>query len=315
MKFLLISVKLILSLGVFSTAILLASAFKNSDSLFPMRPAEQNRYEAQKPSPTQSATMPDKDKTTNDIPDAIYKDLVARLRVLRASGSLEDLVTEGDNIARQWGANAGRNYGLLFREFLSVLTSPRIINQNSGALELSQKYAVAALKSSEFFDLETEWFLLMYLRYPLQGKILDESGVQQRRERVKLWLHALHRLEREKAKNFNPNDLPALNVEPPKGVNGIAGMSPENIKDPGLRAAYERAIDENKKKVEYFNLQLKLRQNEASMIKNGIEYISTVYAQEPFGLQELDKLLDVYDVSEPLRKNIKNVTEKLIQDK
>ena len=161
-----------------------------------------------------------------------------------------------------------------------------------------------ALTRADYFDLENEWFLLMNLRWP-QGLTKPESeGSDQRREGVKLWLHAFHRLETEKDKNFDPHDLPALHVQPPRGANIIAGMSSIAIKDPTLRAEYERSINENKKKLAYFNNQLRLRQNEEFIIASGVKYISKMYQLLPASVPELAQLLAEFDISTDLRKHI-----------
>lgn len=238
------------------------------------------------------------------------------LESFRVNGSLDELIIQWDKIEQNSGKLGGDFYGNLSLKFLSILTSTRYRSADDKALNLSQDYAIQALEKADTFDLETEWQLLNYLRYPLTKDKLNNSQIQERRERVKLWLHALHRLKTEKDEDFDPNDLPVLNVTPPKGIRvRIAGMSPEAIEDPKLRAEYEKAIAANAKKADYRTKQFLLRQNESSIVKDAVKYISEMYSQPPANLQELDKLLNDYNISESLREEISNQTESLIESR
>ncbi|MGB7068425.1 MAG: hypothetical protein WBD22_02940 [Pyrinomonadaceae bacterium] len=234
-----------------------------------------------------------------------FQQELCRLKYFREKGSLNELINEGNRIEQKFGTSGGESYGKLFLEFLSILTSSRYRSTDDIALHLSQGYAVQAFKKSNTFDLETEWRLLMYLRYSLSEIELNDTQIQERRERVRLWLHALHRLEVEKDENFDPDDVPSLNVAPPTGVRvGFAGMSPEAIKDPKLRAEYEAAIEANAKKAEYRAGQFRLRQNENFIVKNAVKYISKVYSISPKNLGELQELLNDSRVSDDLKREI-----------
>lgn len=237
----------------------------------------------------------------------------ARLKILRETGNLNDIIFEQKNIESKWGEVGGISYGLLYRDLLAALTTDKIIKSNSRVLDLSQDFVQTALAHADSFDLETEWFLLMYLRYPTREIELSNDEIIERNSRVELWLHLLRRLEKEKDPEFDPNDLPTLNVTPPDGSNGIAGMSPESIQDPELRENYKKAIRANSVKTEYFSNQVRLRQNESSIIDNGIKYISLMYSQNPFNSTELRSLLEKYDISKALRNRIIERTDELIK--
>jgi hypothetical protein len=307
-------IKAVSILFIFSLGTLIVSAFVIGVGRFSVPSFMKTDLQEQKPSPNRSTAIPDKGKTTSDVPEAVYKDTLARLRVLRETGTLADFINEGDEIERQWGANGGNNYGLLFRELVSVLQSSRVSGENPGASELSQKYAVTALKKADSFDLETEWFLLTYLQYPLKPPAEDSPEIRKRPEMVRLWLHALHRLESEKDKNFDPDDTGTMNVVPPQGA-GPAGMSPEMIKDPKLRAEYEKAIDENNKKIRYRNHQFQLRRHGPIIIREAIEDISKMYTKSPSDMAELTELMVDANISKGLQKNIKIAVEKVVKEK
>lgn len=254
----------------------------------------------------------------NDIPESLSKELLARLAILQDSGTLEGVINEMDEVESRWGTTGGENYGFFFRECLGgALMSSRIIEQNPGVDDLRRKYARMVLKRADSFDLRTEWYLLGYLNNPFQRGELNEVGIEQRRDHVKLWLHAFHRLESEKDVNFDEKDVPLMHVSPPQGINGlkIAGMSSESIKDPKLRAEYESAIEENRKKIQNYNFQHTLRQDEPLIMKDGVRFISEMYAKSPSNMNELSKLLTEANISAKLRKSIEAATQKALSTK
>jgi len=308
MKLRTILAKFISILVVSTTGILVAYTFVMPWDL-------RSQFQTQKATQNRPLATADTGQTTSDVPEAVYREKLAHLKMLREAGTLPDLISEVDEIEKQWGANGGERYGLLFQEFLSALGTSRIIDHNPDTLDISQKYAVIALKNADSYDLETEWSFLRYLRYPMGPIKLDGLGTERRLADVKLWLHALHRLESEKDKNFDPNETGPMNAEPPPGANGYPGMSPDRIKDPILRAQYEKAINENNRKIRYMNHQFKLLQHEPSIIRDAVKYISRMYAQEPSNIQELTVLLRNYKISSELSKNIINQTEKERGDK
>jgi len=59
-----------------------------------------------------------------------------------------------------------------------------------------------------------------------------------------------------------------LNLAPPPETGLPAGVAPDSIKDPGLRRAYERAIEENNQKIRRARYQhaLHLAQERASAL-------------------------------------------------
>jgi hypothetical protein len=250
----------------------------------------------------------------DDIPEAVADDVISRLHALRASADLKGLIEEGDRIESRWGEEGGRNYGLVVREFLGALTTGKIVEQDPGVFDLSQKYAVRALKRAETYDLETEAHLLLRLEYPIQPTVLDENGIKQRRERAGLWLHALRRLETEKDKHFDPKATGPMNASPPEETGLPPGVSPEAVKDLKLRAEYEKAIEENRKRIEHFNWQYRLRQNEPWIIDGGVKYISKAYAYSASDPKELDQLLEEYSISKDIRTKIKSETKKIVDN-
>lgn len=67
--------------------------------------------------------------------------------------------------------------------------------------------------------------------------------------------------------------LPQLNLAPPPETGLPAGVAPDSVKDPTLRQAYERAIEENKRKVQRAHYQhaLQLAQERARALMSESE--------------------------------------------
>jgi hypothetical protein len=138
-----------------------------------------------------------------------------------------------------------------------------------------------------------------------------EEWAQDRSERVKHWLHAWQRLEKEINRNFNFSNRPQLNVLPPAGY-GPAGIAPESIKDSKARAEYESAIAANKKKIAEYNKQWQLRQLDSYFTPYASQFIIEAYSKPPYNLAELKEYLDGYLANETLKARIVNEVKKKI---
>jgi hypothetical protein len=264
---------------------------------------------------TPSATQ--MNSNVNDLDTEQQDSYGRRLLAIRSygvAGELKDLLDLWDKTEQEWGSRGGKEYGQLTLEMMQVLNSNRFKSDDDTALKLGGRYAFVALRKADSFDLETEWRLLLHLKIFSNDMRLTGSQLEERNGYVKQWLHALKRLETEKDPNFDPNDVGRLNVTPPEGVPvRLSGMSPESIKDPKLRAEYENAIKANSRKLEYFNQQYRLRQDEEFIVKHAVKYISVMYAQSPSNMAELNKLMRdaniSKDVQEKIRTAIKEIAE------
>lgn len=247
-------------------------------------------------------------ETSKDLPEDQFKVILARLHQLQDSGTLGEMIAEIDNVERQWGEGGGERYAIVYKEFLGgCLSMSRIRDENNGVDEIRARYVMFALKHPDSFSLNLEWQLLGQVDGFYLKKSLDERDVEYRKNATAIWFHAVHRLETEKDPNFDKNDLPTLNVSPPLGDEHgmlIPGVSPNAIKDPVKRAAYEKVIEENQKKAIYFNLQYELRRDEALIMKDVVRYVSGVYSKPPLNRDELAEMLTKYKISAEIRKNI-----------
>lgn len=81
-------------------------------------------------------------------------------------------------------------------------------------------------------------------------------------------------------------------------------MSPEEIKDPRLRAKYEAAIAENERKADEFRRQYRLRQLDSSFPRTAEKYLIQAYSKPPSNLHELRGLLNIYQIDKTSARKI-----------
>ena len=116
-------------------------------------------------------------------------------------------------------------------------------------------------------------------------KLKNNAGTDSEKSFQQL-LQMLQAIDAAQAVNFDPKDWPALNT-PPVGKSGRlydSGISPEAIKDPDDRRAYEIAIVNMAAKAKQFSFQLALLKMKNSMLKNVEEFRSA-----NIGFSERDK--------------------------
>lgn len=83
----------------------------------------------------------------------------------------------------------------------------------------------------------------------------------------------------------------STNIGPPLGVPGFAGMSPETIKDPLVRAEYERAIQENMHKVRLSRRQYTLSKIEKTIAGRIVDYLSKLAQNTKIDHLHLDRCM------------------------
>lgn len=80
-------------------------------------------------------------------------------------------------------------------------------------------------------------------------------------ERLESYVKILEIAQKLHDSKFNFKEQVFLNIAPPEETGLRAGVDPREIKDPVLREKYERALDENKLKLERARLQNTLRRS------------------------------------------------------
>ena len=242
---------------------------------------------------------------------------IASFRESLQPGQVNDLNAYekfADEIQNRWKDENKEHYALLMLEICKPLSSGNF--KSDRRYQLARKYALSALDKAEDIPVRLELELtghvltLMIPRSAPKGT----DFAQRRKKDVEIRLQAWKRLTDAIDPNWDANDVPFLNVPLPPGVGGLAGGSPEHIKDPAQRAEYEAAIKKNRQKAENYNEQYRLRKWLKRLPRHAETYIVRAYSKPPFNFEELKQYLRRYVADEETKARIldavrKNVTE------
>lgn len=75
-----------------------------------------------------------------------------------------------------------------------------------------------------------------------------------------LWQEIIRALDAEIVPEFDSAGLPSLNVAPPPESGLPAGVAPDSIADPAMRAAYKQALAENALRLQRYQYQRQLHE-------------------------------------------------------
>jgi hypothetical protein len=219
-----------------------------------------------------------------------------------------------DEILNKWATKNPEYYGWLVLELCEPLGSGNFSDMR--AYDLSRKYALLALEKSKDIpvDLELELTGRVVTMTIGQGASQGQELEQIRRKTVEVRANAWNRLLNSIDRSWDPNDLPVLNVVPPRG-GGIAGGDPKTIEDPVLRAEYEAAIEANRLKALKCCEQSKLRDWLKRYPRMMANHFISIYSAAPYNNDELVSYLKDSKLDEPTKKRIiDTVTENIKQN-
>lgn len=120
-------------------------------------------------------------------------------------------------------------------------------------------------------------------------------------QRLKSYIKILEIGQKLYDSKFNFKEQISLNIAPPEGA-GRSGVEPEEIKDPQLRAKYERDLAENAFKIERVRLQNILHKS-LSRIQTEIKVLLTNECRDG-NIDKPDKVLEQNGASPETIKNI-----------
>lgn len=221
-----------------------------------------------------------------------YEADVNRLFALR-SHSLDELLALSYQLEIKWRQIDWNQYAQIMMHICSEISN-RGIN-DSRLRQESEHFATVALSHSKMFSWEYESSLLGWLGY--RSSSSDSAWLRERREKAERWLQTWRRLEKEFDPSFDINDRkngPSLRVYPPIETGLPAGTPPSAIKDSKLRAQYEAAIAENKKRSKRVDQQLPLVLHGPSFKTRAEHWLIGAYSQPPLRNAELKRLLEMY---------------------
>lgn len=238
-----------------------------------------------------------------------YQADINRLIALR-SHPLNELIGLANQLEAKWRQVDWNSYARIMIGVCSEISNRGLNNEQ--IREHSERFARIALSHSHLFLWEHESMLVGWLGYQRSDSDVN-VWLRERREKAKLWLHALQRLEKETDPRFNINNrknLPSMRVSPPSETGLPAGTPPSSIKDPHLRAKYEAAIAENKRKSKRVDQQLPLLLHGPQFKTRAERWLIQAYSQPPVRTAELRRYLTIFVQDEKIRQRILSEVEK-----
>ena len=250
-----------------------------------------------------------------------YKQELNRIKSLGKSftpGPTNDLKSFerlANEIQSKWSQKKKEYYARLMLEVCEPLSSGRFNDERQ--YDVARRYALSALAESNKIPLEVE--------LELTGHIMTDTvtpraptgqeWAKRQKQDVEVRFHAWRRLIDAIDPNWDPNDIQFyINVPLPSGVEGEAGVSPDSVKDPKLRAEYEAAIKKNREKAERYSEQNRLHKWLKRFPKRAEEYIIQAYSKPPFDVEELKQYLDKYIADTKTKARILDAVTKNMQE-
>ncbi len=232
-----------------------------------------------------------------------YQSDVDRLIALR-SRPFEELISLANQLEAKWRRLDWNSYARIMTYVCSEIANHGLNNER--VRDQREHFARVALSHSSMYLWEYESDLVGSLGYQRYSANVN-AWLRERREKTELWLHALRRLEKQTDPSFDINDrksLPAMRVSPPYETGLPAGSPPSAIKDARLRAKYEAAIDDNKRKFQKVEEQLPLLLHGPSFKKRAERWLIQAYSQPPDRTAELKHYLNSYVRDNNIRQRI-----------
>jgi hypothetical protein len=220
------------------------------------------------------------------------------------------LVRKADEISRDWKPRSMDYYGRLIVHLCAVL---RTHCADKGVpikeiTEISERalQTYDARKESNI-SIEEHYWLVSGLQARVvyaKDAMTDEEWATKRKGEAERWMIVWDRMEAAIDPKWDKNDLPVRNVSPPREAHLPAGVSPDDIKDPALRAEYEKAIEENNKKIKHGNEQMRLRKLKEQFARSLVLYFAGTYSVTPHNDSELESLLAQHVKDEKVKKAV-----------
>lgn len=179
---------------------------------------------------------------------------------------------------------------------LKVISSSSVRNRADVEATV-QRTVLYCLPFVDKLDIDTAGRLVAYLQISPRKNIdkSDDESVNKEwqelrnqfvRSRLELW----KKINDTYDPNFDMTNPPSTKVAPPAGVSGIAGMSPESIEDPQMRAQYEAAIKANEEKSKYYTAQYVAREMQRMYPRQLMRSVVYAYSMQPVASEDIDVL-------------------------
>lgn len=183
-----------------------------------------------------------------------------------------------------WQPGHGRDYYIQAGKIADGLQAQERVAANAAALSLLN--AVQAKRPVAVEDSldtgVTDLAAMTKLAHFLLAQ--DNMPIEQRQQKMRLLSKLLGQVRREIVPNYVWQRV-VMNVAPPAGVAGMAGMDPEAIRDPVARKQYQAAILDNQSKSLGNSRQQALRRMEEELARPIVDYLSAA-ARPPGALAD-----------------------------
>lgn len=216
------------------------------------------------------------------------------LSVAEKQQRLQELNAVAQEVDRTWRDKEDvEGYSRLTLQLVGSLGSMDGTGLRGGYL--AQSWAIRALEKADEMPLEVECSLVSHVQHDrdAQGKVLAREALDVlRKTQARQWLRAWQRIDQTIDKQWNPADTGVANVSPPDG--SPAGVAPEAIADPRLRAQYVAEIQVNRQKIAKATLQRRARDLEKHWLPSAKRFLITAYSETPERIDELQALLEQF---------------------
>lgn len=191
--------------------------------------------------------------------------------------------------------------------FVSLLHSARASPSMETAMKHSRDAVASCIDAIREARTDVDFYGIdeRIKRLPPMSKRDDEKWRRQRRRRLEMWLWAINKIDHTIDPNFNPADVPQMNVAPPVGAEVSAGASPRAIKDPKLRREYEEAVKANAQKADRYRLQYLLRRLDKQWSTQMLAFAGSRYTSNPEDVKEVRGLIDTILSNSQRKKQLK----------
>lgn len=260
--------------------------------------------------PTQPALELERQSAQNINSKDMFTQTLAHIKAAREARDINELERVGDAIELNWDKLDASSYASLMLEVCNALSSTNLSGDNQYNLE--QKYASLTLSKQLQIPADLEAQLVLHLQEDIEyvkGQLNKEEWQEKRLNKAELWLRTWHHLNMAIDPNFDFKDLPLESVPLPPGVAGTAGMSPDMIQDPNLRAQYQSAIEANRRKAENFRTQSALYKMREIFRERMKSYLIRAYSRPPEKTKELEEVLRKYFVDENMLTSLLNAVK------
>lgn len=183
-------------------------------------------------------------------------------------------------------------------------------NGGGKMLELIQAARAAVVQ----YDTSRDLNLLQQAGEKLEGvDLLGVAAVGERQEArlqtLVTWMVILSRVDAAKDPSFDADDAPLMRVAPPKKAGEPAylpGVDPKRVRDPGQRAQYLQAIEENRKKAERSRLQWSVQALDTEVSEGARRFLKRYYTKAPVDQQELLRTMEKAGINSQRQQAILN---------